>query len=150
MCGSPHRPRCRSIARANAASTISSKKPAAPVQHRRVGRGHLHQQIARPGHRERVSDRIARAAGVSQRRQILVGQTDAAIGAAAIDADNRFLWRQNRRRLDAEALRVYFPYDKVLQGMFDIYQRIFSLKIEEAASAKSKKSSSANPLACRL
>src|SRR5437763_11138605 len=32
--------------------------------------------------------------------------------------------------VDSEQLRVYFPYEKVLQGMFAIYQRIFGLVIE--------------------
>ena len=33
--------------------------------------------------------------------------------------------------VDVEALRVYFPYEQTLKGMFDIYQRIFGLKFEE-------------------
>jgi thimet oligopeptidase len=32
--------------------------------------------------------------------------------------------------VDKEALRVYFPYQRVLDGMFDIYQRIFGLKFQ--------------------
>lgn len=32
--------------------------------------------------------------------------------------------------VDAEQLRVYFPYQKVLDGMFAIYQHIFGLKFE--------------------
>ena len=32
--------------------------------------------------------------------------------------------------MDAEQLRVYFPYQRVLDGMFAIYQRIFGLKFE--------------------
>jgi thimet oligopeptidase len=32
--------------------------------------------------------------------------------------------------VDAEQLRVYFPYQRVLDGMFSIYQRIFGLKFE--------------------
>jgi thimet oligopeptidase len=39
--------------------------------------------------------------------------------------------RQEKYRVDAEALRVYFPYEKVLQGMFDVYQRIFAIQIRE-------------------
>lgn len=35
-----------------------------------------------------------------------------------------------RYTVDKEALRVYFPYQPVLNGMFDIYQRIFSLKFQ--------------------
>jgi thimet oligopeptidase len=38
------------------------------------------------------------------------------------------LLKKERYTVDAEALRVYFPYDKTLTGMFDIYQRIFGLK----------------------
>jgi len=33
--------------------------------------------------------------------------------------------------VDSEALRVYFPYERVLQGMFAIYQSIFGLKFEQ-------------------
>jgi thimet oligopeptidase len=33
--------------------------------------------------------------------------------------------------VDSEALRVYFPYEHVLQGMFAIYQSIFGLKFEQ-------------------
>lgn len=39
--------------------------------------------------------------------------------------------KKERYTVDAEALRVYFPYDRVLHGMFDIYQRIFALKFQE-------------------
>ncbi len=35
-----------------------------------------------------------------------------------------------RYNVDAEQLRVYFPYQHVLDGMFTIYQRIFGLKFE--------------------
>jgi len=35
--------------------------------------------------------------------------------------------------VDAEQLRVYFPYQRVLDGMFAIYQRIFGLKFEPVA-----------------
>ncbi len=37
---------------------------------------------------------------------------------------------QQRFHIDEEALRVYFPYQKVLEGMFAIYQTIFGIKIE--------------------
>ncbi len=39
--------------------------------------------------------------------------------------------KKQRYNVDAEALRVYFPYQAVLEGMFDIYQRIFGLRFEE-------------------
>ncbi len=47
-------------------------------------------------------------------------------------------WRYYRNKLmkdkyqvDTEALRVFFPYDATLKGMFDLYQEVFGLKIEE-------------------
>jgi len=33
--------------------------------------------------------------------------------------------------VDVQALRVFFPYQQTLEGMFDIYQRIFGLKFEQ-------------------
>ena len=33
--------------------------------------------------------------------------------------------------IDKEALRAYFPYQKVVEGMFNIYQSIFGLKFEQ-------------------
>ena len=49
-----------------------------------------------------------------------------------------FDWRYYQNKLvkqkytiDSEALRVYFPYERVLQGMFSIYQSIFGLKFEQ-------------------
>ncbi|HET7625055.1 MAG TPA: M3 family metallopeptidase [Verrucomicrobiae bacterium] len=38
--------------------------------------------------------------------------------------------KKQRYNVDAEQLRVYFPYQRVLDGMFAIYQRIFGLKFE--------------------
>jgi thimet oligopeptidase len=38
--------------------------------------------------------------------------------------------KQEKYDVDAEALRVYFPYQRVLDGMFAIYQKIFGLKFE--------------------
>ena len=47
-------------------------------------------------------------------------------------------WRYYQNQLvkqkytvDSEALRVYFPYENVLHGMFAIYQSIFGLKFEQ-------------------
>lgn len=39
--------------------------------------------------------------------------------------------KKEKYSIDAEQLRVYFPYQKVLEGMFAIYQRIFGLKFEQ-------------------
>ena len=39
--------------------------------------------------------------------------------------------KKEKYTVDAEQLRVYFPYDRALQGMFDIYQKIFGLTFEE-------------------
>ena len=36
--------------------------------------------------------------------------------------------------VDKEALRNFFPFQKVLEGMFDIYQSIFGLKFEKIAA----------------
>jgi len=38
--------------------------------------------------------------------------------------------KKTKYNVDAEQLRVYFPYERVLEGMFAIYQRIFGLKFE--------------------
>ncbi|MGD0016864.1 MAG: M3 family metallopeptidase [Verrucomicrobiia bacterium] len=47
--------------------------------------------------------------------------------------DWRYLSNQLKKEkynVDAEQLRVYFPYQRVLDGMFNIYQGIFGLKFE--------------------
>ncbi len=38
--------------------------------------------------------------------------------------------KKEKYTVDAEQLRVYFPYQRVLDGMFRIYQQIFGLKFE--------------------
>jgi thimet oligopeptidase len=38
--------------------------------------------------------------------------------------------KKEQHAFDSEALRVYFPYDRVLQGMFDICQQLFRIRIE--------------------
>jgi Zn-dependent oligopeptidase len=40
--------------------------------------------------------------------------------------------KKEKYTVDAEQLRVYFPYQRVLDGMFAIYQKIFGLKFEPA------------------
>ena len=39
--------------------------------------------------------------------------------------------RQQKYQIDTEALRVYFPFEHVLQGMFNVYEHIFAVKIQE-------------------
>jgi Zn-dependent oligopeptidase len=39
------------------------------------------------------------------------------------------LLQKQKYNVDAEALRVYFPFDKVLDGMFKIYEHIFQVEI---------------------
>ena len=58
-------------------------------------------------------------------------------GAFVAPRINIWDWRYYQNQLkkqkfavDAEALRSYFPFQKVLDGMFAIYQRIFGLKFE--------------------
>jgi len=41
--------------------------------------------------------------------------------------------KKQKFAVDAEALRNFFPLQKVLDGMFAIYQRIFALKFEQVA-----------------
>ena len=38
--------------------------------------------------------------------------------------------KKTKYNVDAEQLRVYFPYERVLQGLFATYQHIFGLKFE--------------------
>ena len=42
--------------------------------------------------------------------------------------------KKQKYTVDKEALRVFFPFQKVLDGMFDIYQNIFGLKFEQIAA----------------
>ncbi len=65
-------------------------------------------------------------------RQMKVKETGDA--SAVINLwDNRYYanaLRKEKYNVDAEQLRVYFPFQRVLDGMFTIYQRIFGLKFE--------------------
>lgn len=42
------------------------------------------------------------------------------------------LYKKEKFSVDAEQLRVFFPYEQTLQGMFRVYEEIFRLKIVEA------------------
>jgi thimet oligopeptidase len=44
--------------------------------------------------------------------------------------------KKQKYAVDTEALRVYFPFQKTLEGMFNIYQSIFGLKFEKIAVAQ--------------
>jgi thimet oligopeptidase len=74
------------------------------------------------------------AAEMETLRQLKVAQTgDAAAKIEPWDVNyyqNRL--KKERYAIDAEQLRVYFPYQATLDGMFRIYQRIFGLKFTEA------------------
>jgi len=72
------------------------------------------------------------AAELEEFRQLKVKETGDP--AAKIEVwDWRYFSNQlkkQRYNVDAEQLRVFFPYQRVLDGMFAIYQRIFGLKFE--------------------
>jgi Zn-dependent oligopeptidase len=73
------------------------------------------------------------AAELEQFRQLKVKETG--------DTNARlFIWdwryysnqlKKEKYNVDKEQLRVYFPYQRVMDGMFSIYQRIFGLKFEQ-------------------
>ncbi len=44
--------------------------------------------------------------------------------------------KKDKYTVDTEALRVYFPFQRVLDGMFDIYQNIFGLKFTKIIAPK--------------
>ncbi len=73
------------------------------------------------------------AAEVSELRKIKVAETNDP--KAQINVwDWRYFANQLKKQnynVDAEALRVYFPYQQVVDGMFAIYQSIFGLKFEQ-------------------
>jgi thimet oligopeptidase len=72
-------------------------------------------------------------AELEQFRQLKIEETGDADAQICI-WDWRYSENQFKKRnynVDAEQLRVYFPYDRVLAGMFAIYQRIFGLKFEQ-------------------
>ena len=72
------------------------------------------------------------AAELEQFRQLKVKETGDANAQIHI-WDWRYFSNQLKKEkynVDAEQLRVYFPYQRVLDGMFAIYQRIFGLRFE--------------------
>ena len=65
-----------------------------------------------------------------QMKAAQTGKADAKLEAWDINYYTNKL-KKDKYAVDAEKLRVYFPYQATLQGMFSIYQRIFSLKFTE-------------------
>ena len=61
------------------------------------------------------------------------GKPDAVIDLADVPYYQNRL-KKERYAVDTEALRVYFPYQATLEGMFAIYQKIFGLKFTEVAA----------------
>ncbi len=61
------------------------------------------------------------------------GRADAVVGLADVPYYQNRL-KKERYAVDTEALRVYFPYQATLEGMFAIYQKIFGLKFTEVAA----------------
>lgn len=60
------------------------------------------------------------------------GRADAKVDLADVPYYQNQL-KKERYAVDTEALRVYFPYQATLDGMFAIYQKIFGLKFTEVA-----------------
>jgi len=70
------------------------------------------------------------AAEIETLRQMKVAQTgkaDAQLETSDVSYYTNKLKRE-KYAIDAEKLRVYFPYQATLEGMFAIYQKIFGLK----------------------
>ena len=71
-------------------------------------------------------------AELAEFRQMKVAETGDA-NAQINSWDWRYFANQLKKtkyNVDAEQLRVYFPYERVLQGLFATYQHIFGLKFE--------------------
>ena len=76
------------------------------------------------------------AAEVEEMRQLKVAETKDP-KARINHWDFRYYTNQLKKQkyaVDTEALRVYFPMQKTLEGMFAIYQSIFGLKFEQVAA----------------
>jgi len=73
------------------------------------------------------------AAELEQFRQLKIKQTGDTNAQISI-WDWRYFSNELKKQkynVDAEQLRVYFPMDRVLDGLFSIYQHIFGLKFEK-------------------
>jgi thimet oligopeptidase len=75
------------------------------------------------------------AAEVAELRKLKAAETNDP-NAQIKTWDFRYYQNQLKKQkyaVDAEALRVYFPFQKTLEGMFDIYQSMFGLTFEKIA-----------------
>ncbi|MEO6992048.1 MAG: M3 family metallopeptidase [Lacunisphaera sp.] len=68
--------------------------------------------------------------GLNEMKAKDTGDADAKVNLADVPYYQNQLKKQ-RYDVDTEALRVYFPYQATLEGMFAIYQKIFGLKFTE-------------------
>jgi len=74
----------------------------------------------------------AELAVLRQLKAAQTGQAGATIGLADVTYYMNKL-KKEKYAVDTEKLRVYFPYQATLEGMFAIYQRIFGLKFTAVA-----------------
>ncbi|MFN2509168.1 MAG: M3 family metallopeptidase [Chthoniobacterales bacterium] len=75
-------------------------------------------------------------AEVAEQRKLKVADTGDPRAQIAV-WDWRYYTNQLKKEkyaVDTEALRVFFPYQQTLEGMFKIYQHIFGLKFEQIAA----------------
>jgi thimet oligopeptidase len=72
----------------------------------------------------------AEMAVLRQLKAAHTGQADAKLELADVAYYTNRL-KKEKYAVDTEALRVYFPYQATLEGMFAIYQRIFGLKFTQ-------------------
>jgi thimet oligopeptidase len=75
------------------------------------------------------------AAEIEELRKLKVAETKDPKATIRV-WDQRYYTNQLKKQkysVDTEALRVFFPFQKTLEGMFAIYQSIFGLKFEKIA-----------------
>lgn len=83
----------------------------------------------RAGLRPKFDAEIARFAAMKA--------SDTGSAGPILSWDWRYYENQLKKRefeVDGEALRVYFPYEPCLEGMFAIYQKIFGLRFDEVVN----------------
>ncbi|HEX5087440.1 MAG TPA: M3 family metallopeptidase [Nocardioides sp.] len=87
-------------------------------------------------------DRIAQAAQAPMERDLAVvmervrqDRPDAGPVDAADSTYYEELVRKEQHDVDAQLVRTYFAYDKVVQGLLDVTERLFGLRYESATDA---------------